>query len=118
MAVAKKATPKFNNKKTVIDGVTFDSKGEAGRYQELKLLQRVGKIHSLRLQPEFILQDKFKVGKKTIRAIKYIADFEYIDTATECKIVEDFKGFKTKEFAIKEKMFRYKYPDLELKIVK
>ena len=34
-----KRTNKYNNKKTVVDGVKFDSKKEANFYQNLKLLQ-------------------------------------------------------------------------------
>ena len=33
-------------------------------------------------------------------------------------IVEDVKGMETKEFKIKRKLFEYKYPDLELKLIK
>lgn len=40
-------TNKYHNKKVVIDGVTFDSKLEATRYTELKLLERKGLIKDL-----------------------------------------------------------------------
>lgn len=39
-----KAPNKYGAKKTVVDGVTFDSKAEARRYQQLKLMQQAGEI--------------------------------------------------------------------------
>lgn len=42
---------KFKNKKTKIDGITFDSRKEANRYLELKLMLKTGKISELKLQP-------------------------------------------------------------------
>jgi len=39
-----KVPPKYGNKKTVVDGITFDSMREANRYRELKLLERAGKV--------------------------------------------------------------------------
>ena len=106
---------KYGNKKTVVNGITFDSIGESRRYQELKLLEKAGQISALSLQPKFELQPRYKKDGKTIRAINYIADFQYIENGQT--VVEDFKGYITKEFAIKKKMFEYKYPELELRIV-
>lgn len=107
---------KYRNKKTTIDGITFASMGEANRYCELKLLERAGEITDLQLQPKFELQPKYKKDGKTIRAINYIADFQYIENGQT--VVEDFKGFSNRVFKIKKKMFEYKYKDLELRIVK
>lgn len=107
---------KYHNRKTVIDGITFDSNGEANRYCELKLLQRAGEISDLKLQPKYILQESFKKGKKTHRAITYIADFQYQENGKT--IVEDFKGFETEAFKIKRKLFEKRYPDKELRIVR
>jgi hypothetical protein len=109
---------KYHNKKTVIDGITFDSKREAERYCELKLLEKAGKIRYLDLQPEFILQESFKKNGVTYRAIKYIADFSYIDIETGEIVVEDVKGMETEVFKIKWKLFEYHYPGQTLKIVK
>ena len=41
---------KYNAKKTELDGIVFDSRKEAGRYAELKLLERAGHIEDLTLQ--------------------------------------------------------------------
>lgn len=107
---------KYKNKKIVVDNIKFDSVLEANRYQELKLLQRAKQISNLRLQVPFLLQEGFKKNGKTHRKIEYIADFVYEENGQT--IVEDTKGMKTETFKIKQKLFEYKYPDLELKIIK
>lgn len=108
---------KYNAKKTKIGGITFDSKREAQRYTELKLLLKAKKIKDLELQPKFELQPHYKKNGKTVRAITYIADFMYTDTETGKIVVEDVKGMRTEVFNIKKKMLEYKYPDLDLRIV-
>lgn len=107
---------KYRNKKIQIDRYVFDSIAEGQRYRELALLERAGKISDLKLQPRFLLQESFKKNGKTYRKIEYVADFQYKENGRI--IVEDVKGMETKEFKIKRKLFEYKYPDLELKIIK
>ena len=102
---------KYKAKKVVVDGITFDSKKEARRYKELKLLERAGVIKDLVLQPSFLLQDKFKYKDKTEHKIKYIADFKYLDTKTGKTVVEDVKGYKTDVYKLKRKLFLKKYGD-------
>lgn len=106
---------KYKNKKTQVDMYVFDSAREAKRYKELKLLERVGEISNLELQPRFILQDSFKKNGRTYRKIEYIADFKYIENGKI--IVEDVKGLQTDVFKLKHKLFEKTYPDLELKII-
>ena len=50
-----KASNKYQNKKITIDGVKYDSKKEARRWQELKLLEKAGEIYDLRRQVKFVL---------------------------------------------------------------
>lgn len=107
-------TSKYHSKKAVIDGIKFDSKKEAERYIQLKLLEKAKLIKDLELQKSFELQPTFKKNGKTYRKISYIADFYYFDIHLGKYIVEDVKGFKTKEYALKKKMFEYVYKDLEL----
>ena len=107
---------KYRNKKIIIDGIKFDSKKEGLRYKELRLLERAGLIKDLKLQTKFELQPSFKKNNKTIRAITYKADFDYI-TKDGRHIVEDVKGIKTEVFKIKQKLFEYKFKDLEIKII-
>lgn len=95
---------KYYNRKTTIDGITFDSKKEALRYQELKFLEIAEEIHSLTLQPKFVLQESFKHNGKTYRKIEYIADFSYCRAEDDVLVIEDVKGVKTDVFKIKEKL--------------
>jgi hypothetical protein len=88
---------KYHNKKTVIDGITFDSKREAARYVELKLLQQAGEIQDLLLQPSFDLRVD---GGKVIG--RYFADFKY--RAGNRVIIEDVKGVKTDVYRLKKKI--------------
>ena len=46
---------KYQAIKTTIDGIEFDSRKEARRYQELLLLQRAGVIQDLKMQVKYIL---------------------------------------------------------------
>ncbi len=100
---------KYKNKKTTVDSITFDSKKEARRYQELKLLEKADVIKNLRLQPKYILQEKYKMSDRTVRAIYYIADFEYFDKEKRKIVVEDVKGIKTDVYKLKKKLFEHKY---------
>ena len=107
---------KYNAQKTLVGGITFDSRAEATRYKQLCLLQKAGIISEIELQPTFTLLDAFTdwSGKKH-RAMKYRADFRYIEEGRE--IIEDVKGMETKVFKIKRKLFLSRY-DYELRIVK
>lgn len=106
---------KYRNRKTTVDGVRFDSKAEAARYRELKLLQTGGLIRDLQLQPAFELQPKYRYNGKTVRAIKYIGDFSYLENGV--RVVEDVKGKATEVFKLKAKLFQFKYPDIDFRVV-
>lgn len=106
---------KYKNTKIVVDNIKFDSNLEAIRYRQLKLLQRAKQISNLRLQVPFLLQEGFKKNGTTHRKIEYIADFVYEENGQT--VVEDTKGMKTETFKIKQKLFEYKYPELNLKII-
>lgn len=73
--------------------------------------QAGGEIAGFELQPEFVLQDSYKRDGKTIRAIKYRADFKVIYPDNRQEIV-DCKGMKTKEYLLKKKILLAKYPDM------
>lgn len=90
---------KFGNVKTVVDGIKFDSKLEARRYQALKILEKIGEISNLVLQEPFIVIPKQKGERATV----YKADFSYQDFEGN-KIVEDTKGIKTTEYIMKRKL--------------
>ena len=105
---------KYGNKKTIIDGIKFDSKLEAHRYCELKLLEEAKVIKNLKLQVPFELIPSYKKKGKTVKATKYIADFVYYDNEKKQQIIEDTKGVKTDVYKIKKKLLEYKYPELEI----
>ena len=107
---------KYHNQKTIVDGIEFDSKKEANRYCELKLLEKAGVIKYLELQPRFLLQPSFRKNGKLHRKIEYIADFSYVENNQ--LILEDVKGQETEVFKLKHKIFEYRYPEYELKIIK
>lgn len=105
---------KYGNTRVNFDGKTFDSQKEANRYSELKFLEKLGKIKNLELQPRFELQSSFRKNGQTYRSMVYIADFQYFDVDRNKIIIEDTKGFKTKEYLLKKKMFESRYPELEI----
>lgn len=111
---------KYHNTKTVADGIKFDSKLEAERYGQLKILERAGVIRELELQPSFDLLPSFRKNGKTWRKTVYKADFRYILAKDDRIIIEDVKGSTaviTDVFRLKQKLFEYKYPDYTISIV-
>ena len=69
---------KYHNNPAVRGSIRFDSQKEAARYDELIILLKTGKIRSLKLQPEYTLQEAFTTPDGTrVQAIKYRADFSY-----------------------------------------
>jgi hypothetical protein len=96
---------KYGNKKIIVDNIKFDSKKEANRYQELKLLEKAKMIEDLRLQVRLEIVPK-QAGE---RNVVYVADFMYFDKTLNKCIIEDTKGFKTKDYIIKRKLVKLKY---------
>ncbi len=94
---------KFNARKTVLDGITFDSAREARRWSELLLLQRGGNITGLERQVVYVLAPAVKLhAEARIKpALRYIADFRYYVPETGETIVEDAKGHETEGARIK-----------------
>ncbi len=101
---------KFGAKRTTVDGVTFDSRREANRWLELRLLARSGQITDLERQPAFVLLDDFVYRGRKVRGITYRADFRYKMGGQD--VVEDVKGFLTKDYQLKKKLFLAKFPEL------
>ena len=100
---------KYFSKKVELHGIKFQSKKEGAYYLKLKALEKSGTIKDLELQKEYILQDSFKINKKTRRKISYKADFTYKTTADDKLHIIDVKGFKTDVYMLKKKLFEYKY---------
>ena len=109
---------KDGNAKVTVEGITFDSKREARRYLDLLLLEKAGDISDLQRQVKYVLipaqrepdiigpKGGRKPGKLLEHEVSYIADFVYKDKDGN-QIVEDTKGFKTKDYELKRKMMLY-----------
>ena len=105
---------KYRNKKTVVDGIKFDSKHEAQRYSELLWLKKAGAITNLELQKNFeLIPSQYEVlangkkGKCIERAVIYRADFVYEENGS--LVVEDAKGCRTPDYIIKRKLMLFRY---------
>ena len=99
---------KFNAKRyTTSDGLVFDSRKEAGRWEELRLMEKADEIADLRCQvryqllaPQYEEVERFnkkgqplKPSRKLVeRGVDYIADFVYKKDGEV--VVEDVKGFR------------------------
>ena len=106
---------KYGANKFVIDGIKFDSKREARRYSELLVLLKAGDISDLQRQVKYVLipaqrepdiigpKGGRKPGKLLEKEVAYVADFVYKDKDGNT-IVEDTKGFRTKDYIIKRKL--------------
>lgn len=106
---------KYNNSK--YNG--YDSKKEAIRATELKLLEKAGVISHLQEQVVYeLIPSQYRIvsGKKKCieRAMKYIADFQYVENGNT--VVEDAKGFRTEVYRIKKKLMLY-FHDIQIKEV-
>lgn len=86
---------KYHAQKTVMDGILFDSKAEAERYNDLRLLERSGEIQSLKRQQRFQFQN----------GVTWRIDFVYTEAGHT--VYEDVKGYKTQEYLIKRQCLVY-----------
>lgn len=110
---------KYHSKKVEVNGIVFDSKKEARRFAELSLLEIAGTIQDLQRQVKYVLipaqrepdtmgaRGGIKKGKTIEKECAYIADFVYKDLTLNETVVEDTKGFKTKDYIIKRKLMLY-----------
>jgi len=89
---------KFHNARTEMRGYAFQSGKEAARAGQLMMLEDAKQIFGLRFQIRFPLA----------AGIVYVADFEYLDDKLVAHI-EDAKGFRTRDYLNKKKLFREKY---------
>lgn len=98
---------KFGNRKTVVDGITFDSAKEARRWQQLRLEERAGNIRDLKRQVPFPITSTNSHNGARVAVAKYFADFTYWriqPDGDELYVVEDAKGVRTDVFNLKKKL--------------
>ncbi len=88
---------KYNAQRTTVDGITFASKKEAKRYQELRLMEKAGEITCLAMQIGWPL------AVNGVDICIYVCDFEYTDKDNKT-VVEDVKGMKTPIYRLKKKL--------------
>lgn len=112
---------KYNAHAVEYDGIQFDSQKEALRYKELTFLQTDGIITDLRRQVKYVLipaqrepatvgaRGGVKQGKLLEKECSYIADFVYRVVETGEIVIEDTKGFRTKDYVIKRKLMLFVY---------
>lgn len=105
---------KYGAQKDTRGRITFDSKREARRYDELMMLLHAGRIRNLKLQPQFTLQESYRTPDGArIRAMRYVADFYYevLNGERWEPVVEDVKSraTATQLYKNKKKIMREKY---------
>jgi len=104
---------KYGAQSVTVDGHRFDSKAEAKRYGELKMLERAGEVWNLKVHPRFDLHARFmpnsdNAHKHVVKIGVYEADFQY--EADEGQLlIEDVKGVPTPLYRWKKKHFEAEY---------
>lgn len=95
---------KYGNVRVVVNGLSFDSKAEARRWEYLLMLSKAKEITDLQRQtPYELIPAQVAPDGKKIRATTYIADFCYLDL-NGFLIVEDVKGVSLETWRIKQKL--------------
>jgi hypothetical protein len=107
---------KHNAVKTIVDGVTFDSKGEAAWFARLQLRERAGEISNLQRQVPFVITPKWtsKDGRKH-RDVKLVVDATWTEDGMH--VIADFKGFQTRDWVNKWKALEYAKKDENVRFV-
>lgn len=99
---------KYRNSPTLALGLKFPSKRQARRYEQLRLLEKGGRVRGLLNDVQHKAQLTYRCEVNGLLICKYIADFQYeelIDGAW-VRVTEDSKGFKTPAYVLKRKLMR------------
>lgn len=103
---------KYRNQPVEIDGERFDSQREARRWRVLQLLAKAGEITELRRQVAFeLVPSQHDAAGRAVRPVRYVADFVYRTKAEsgDQLVVEDAKGVRTADYAIKSKLMLWRH---------
>lgn len=102
---------KYKAVRTKLDGYSFDSKAEARRYSELKLLERAKQIYGLGVHP------RFAIVINGVKCCDVIPDFCYFDGKN--RVVEDVKSPATLTAIskLKAKLLKATYPAIDYRII-
>ncbi len=102
MMRASKRSNKYSAKRTILNGIKFDSKREAKRWAELCLLERAGEISDLRQQVPLMLEGRNgPLLTRTGRRMRLTVDFAYTDLVSGLTVYEDAKGVPTRDYEVR-----------------
>lgn len=105
---------KFHASKETVNGVDFDSRMEADYYTSILLPRATrGEIRGLSIHPTYTLLPDFVYDGKSIKGLRYSADFSFIDNATNRENVIEIKGVEDKSFIMRKKIFLYQHRKIE-----
>lgn len=93
---------KYGNKRVEKAGIWFDSKAESKHHDDMLLRERAGEIKILKLQDRVHLT----------AGIHLKVDFKIFDVKLDQEVWEEFKGFETKEWRLKKKLWKEHGPGL------
>lgn len=109
-----KVTPKrskYGAKRTLLDGILFDSKAEACFYAFLKQREKANEVSDIKRQ------HKYDLMVNGVLIASYIADFVFFDRKVKAYRVVDVKGFVTRDFRLKAKLMKACF-GIEVEVVK
>lgn len=109
--IAAPSASKFNARKKLVDGILFDSGGEARAYQLLKLWERAGTISKLELQPRYKLLPRSIIDGQKLRPVNYKPDFRFLRDGRT--VVVEFKGYRSEAYILRRKMFAVFHPEIQ-----
>ncbi|RYG87624.1 MAG: DUF1064 domain-containing protein [Alphaproteobacteria bacterium] len=112
-----KRSNKYGAKKAdCLHGHKHDSKTEAARCNELHDDQATGLISDIIVHPQYYFHINGQPLKHPKgRRIGIKADWAYLDNASGNTVVEDRKGFRTRDYVLRVAIFRACYPEIEFR---
>ena len=106
---------KYNAKRVQVGGIWFDSKAEAKRYNELKLMRAAKLIEDLKVHPSLKIPSDEFVHMPQICTVEL--DFYYFDLKTKLYVWEDVKGRDNPLSKLKRKLVEAFY-GIEVEVIK
>lgn len=97
---------KYGNVPCTVGAEKYRSQKERDRHQELKLLEKAGRITGLRREVAFVLAPAVTIQGRRRPSLRYLADFVYVGGGPPVMIVEDCKGVRTEGYRIKRHLMK------------
>lgn len=96
------ARQKYRSQRETVDGITFDSRREARRWRQLRLMERAGEIRDLERQVVLELEGRDgPLRTRTGKTMRITVDFRYFDVALGLTVWEDAKGMPTRDYEVR-----------------